>query len=144
MIIKELLKDYFDDEIDITSNSISILNNLHDDVTCQDLNNRIIWANDTVLNRVNSTLNEVKGEHCYKAFHNLNSPCENCAVVKAQKTGEIEESRVIDPKGRLLLIRAYPIKNNEGKLIGIIDVSLNITKQKRLQEEIECFIVKLT
>jgi PAS domain S-box-containing protein len=138
MILRLLARDYFrNEEKDLTYNLIDFLNKLYDSITYQDLNNRVIWANETALEAMGLSLNKVMGEYCYKAFYGRNFPCEDCAVIKAQSTGEMEESTITLDNGKMFLVKGYPIKNHNAEVIGVIEISLDITKRKELQEKVE-------
>lgn len=96
------------------------LNNMIDIMIYQDSEMNIIWANQAAISYLNKTLNEITGAKCYKAWHNFSTPCENCPAKEAIKTGQSQSSEVVDSQSRHFIVVASPVKDETGKIIGII------------------------
>jgi len=138
MSLRQLLKDRLAKEgVDLEENWLDIMNNLHDIIIYQDLNDKILWANEMALKEFSKFSDRVIGEYCYKVVHDRSQPCEKCIVARAKETGEIEEGEITSPNGNLYFVRAYPVKDKNSKVIGIIRISLNITERKVLKEQLE-------
>ncbi|SJZ30426.1 PAS domain-containing sensor histidine kinase [Selenihalanaerobacter shriftii] len=135
--MEDLLQRLVDQEVDFSKNWAGVLDSLHDLVVYKDINYRIIWANQTMLDKYDLSLDEIKGEYCYKALHNRDDICEGCIVEQAQETGKIEEGKRTNYQGEIFLQRIYPMRNNQDKVIGFFKIGLNITERKQLQEELK-------
>lgn len=109
----------------------AILSAISDYVVYYDANMSIKWAN-----RAAELAGECLGvEECYWIWHGRNSPCPNCPVLKTIETGflHIEEITTLD--GRLLLVNAYPVKNDNGETIGAVKVAKDITEAKQIEAQ---------
>jgi diguanylate cyclase (GGDEF)-like protein len=111
-----------------------ILNNMKELVVQQDLENRIIWANKATADSFKTTPDLLKGKMCYRAFHGIDKPCENCPVVKARETGKAEEREMISPDGREWIIRGIPILDETKHIKAVLEVAGDITKSKKAEK----------
>ena len=114
-----------------------LLNNMLELVVYQDGANKIIWANKATADAFNTTSELLEGKICYKAFHNTDKPCENCPVVRAQETGNIEEEEMVAPNGRTWVIRGIPVRDGANKALGILEVARDITEKKKYEKDVE-------
>ncbi|MFX0169546.1 MAG: PAS domain S-box protein [Candidatus Hodarchaeota archaeon] len=111
-----------------------ILDSISEHVVYQDLNNQIIWANKVAAESIDKTVEEITGNFCYALWGQRDTPCVGCPVVKARETNEIQENEITTPDGRVWTVRGYPLKDEEGVLTGIVEVTYEITAQKRAEE----------
>jgi PAS domain S-box-containing protein len=81
------------------------------------------------------------GELCYKAYKGANQACPNCPVLKTLEDGRTHstEETVITKDGleANMIVYTTPVFNEEGSVVGVMEMSTNITELKRLQREIE-------
>lgn len=108
-----------------------VLNDLNELVAFQDKNGLIIWANMTSAKSVMESLENVVGHHCYEVWHNRTSRCENCPVAVSFQTGEIAEGEMTTPDGRHWRIKGNPVKDINGKVVGVVEMGLDVTFQKK-------------
>jgi len=104
-----------------------IINNLTEQVAFLDPEMRIIWANSEVIEQHSLNSIDYEGQTCYKLYHQLNAPCPDCPVVEAIKTGEARHGIHKSPDDKYWQASAIPIKNEQEKLIGVINTALDIT-----------------
>jgi len=112
-----------------------ILEGVSDLVTFQDPELRIRWANKAAGDSVGKRPEELVGKHCYEIWHGRLSPCPNCPVSEAIRTGSFQQGEVTSPDGRVWFIRARPLKDESGKVIGAVETTTEITQQRRAEEE---------
>ena len=96
-------------------------------------------VNDAYLNTVKKTKNQVIGAYCYEISHCINAPCSsvfpgvNCPMLETLQTGK--NAYVIHdhpgPDGNRLYcsLNTYPIKNDEGKVVQVIEFWRDITAE---------------
>ncbi len=108
-----------------------ILNSLDDLVSFQDRELKLIWANRSASESVGWKQSQIQGQHCYEVWHQRSSPCENCPVLVSMKTGSTQEYEMTTPDGRIWHVRGYPVSDEEGNIIGAVEITKNITAQKR-------------
>lgn len=99
---------------------------------------QIDWVNSLILKRYNIDDNErIKGAYCYKIFRNKEKVCSNCIVQKALKNERIEsgifQRKTKSGKSRLFNLLAFPIRNEKGKLSGVVEISFDMTEAKMLE-----------
>ena len=115
----------------------AILDSMTDLVTYQDNDMRIVWANRSAAESIDLELEDLVGRHCYELWHYRKEPCVDCPIVIAHKTGEKQESEITTPDGRAWRIRGNPIFTEDGSVAGIVEVTQNITEQKKTEELIQ-------
>jgi len=112
-----------------------ILSSVEEQVLFQDTAHRIIWANRAVAEFVGATSDQLVGRPCYTVFHPRTEPCPGCPVHKALQTGEAGVAELQSEDGRYWFIKGYPIRDAEGNIAGAVEVALDITEQRRAEEE---------
>lgn len=95
----------------ITSQVLDIVKNLEYEVSIQTKNYDVIWHNS----------HEKKGK-CYEIKQGKKTPCKKCPAEKVFKTGKTEKITITQNNEERTVI-AEPIKNEEGKVIAIIELA---------------------
>ncbi len=111
-----------------------LLNSTADLVTFLDTEMRIQWGNHKAAALAGTSPAGLKGRQCWEAFHGRGEPCPACPVVLAMAAGEPRSAELARPEGRMSFLRAYPIENDEGRLVGTAEFALDITERKRMEE----------
>lgn len=121
-----------------------ILENLAELVTYMDCEMRIIWASPVVGRAHRKKPSEYLGRRCYEVWHGYSKPCPGCPVVRALETGQVCRSVVAYPDGPCWKMTGSPVFDEEGRIIGVLDLALEISdlyeaerELKRLNEELE-------
>jgi len=112
----------------------AILDAMSEIVIYLDTDMRIVWSNRATNQHFNVTPEQVKGRHCYEALHKLNRHCKICPVVKAFETGE---PHIIDDHssyGKRWMLCAYPVRNENGEVIGVVEIVTDISARKEEEE----------
>jgi len=113
-----------------------ILRSLVEHVLYQDTEMRILWANRAACESVNLTREQLLGRFCYEIWPRRTDPCPDCPLRKAMRTGKPEETEKYTPDGRAWFIRGYPVQDATGKIVGAIELTLNITERKQAEEKL--------
>ena len=114
----------------------TILNSLVEHVIHQDTEMRVLWANRAACESVNLTREQLSGRFCYEIWPGRIDPCPDCPLKKAMETGQPEEIEKCTPDGRAWFIRGYPVRDATGKIVGAIEVTLDITKRNQAEKEL--------
>ena len=117
----------------------TILNTMSELVAYQDTEHKVIWANKAACESVGLTADKLIGHYCYEIWQGRNKPCEDCPVEKAWKTGRLETGELQSPDGRIWSIRANPVKNKTGNIIGGVEITLDITEQKKAEDKLKAY-----
>jgi two-component system response regulator HydG len=113
----------------------AVLNTVSDAITVIDKDLKIIFQNEAVQQIYGSKI----GDKCYEAYRGRKEPCENCIILDVIKDGRPKRAlRDIQlPDGNVLWMEVFsgPFKDQDGKIIGAVEVVRNVTNQIRLSEE---------
>ena len=118
----------------------AVLNTVSDAITVIDRDLNVIFQNDAVLQTYGTRI----GEKCYSAYRGRQEPCENCIILDVIKD-ETPKRALRDiqlPDGNILWMEVFagPFKDENGKLVGAVEVVRNVTEQIRLSET--CVILR--
>jgi PAS domain S-box-containing protein len=114
----------------------AILDASLDQIRYVDADLKIIWANKTVSSDLNVPLEDIIGQFCYKTLRGREAPCGRCPSLKARETGRIEKYTLHYPEleGKYFDSYSVPIFSEEEKITGFIQISRDITEQKKTEE----------
>jgi len=80
------------------------------------------------------------GKRCYTAYKGADEACPDCPVLRVFEDGKTHHSEetvvTADGETAQMLVYATPIPDASGKVIGVMEMSTNITDLKRMQDEI--------
>ena len=128
--VQESEKKYRDQTIMLET----ILDAIPDVLGVQDLKHRIIQYNKAGYDFINSGLNEVVGKHCFQLI-GRDKPCKICATSEVYRTKQPARFEKYTPEMSLWLdVRAYPIFDEQGQMIKVIEHLRDITSQKLAEE----------
>lgn len=114
-----------------------VLDSVSELITYQNRDLEIIWANKSAGNSLGLEPESLIGHHCYELWHKRKNVCENCPVERAIEKGENQEGEVKTPDGRIWFIRAYPVKDERGEILGAIEITSEITEKKKIEENLK-------
>ncbi len=86
------------------------------------------------------TCEEVRGKYCYTELRGKAEPCAHCAskiVVESGKSQQIEYF-ITDAEGQRREFEQfhYPLKNEDGALLGIIEITRDITERRTFERQL--------
>ncbi|MBN2536030.1 MAG: PAS domain S-box protein [Spirochaetales bacterium] len=119
--------------LDAEQEKALILSSVSELVTYMDPKLNIIWANRAACESVGLTHDKLEGKHCYEIWHKDNTYVKDCPVVKSIKTGIPQDGEVTTPDGRVWFIRGYPIRSQQGTVMGVVEVTREITRLKKAE-----------
>ncbi|MGA7843991.1 MAG: PAS domain S-box protein [Dehalococcoidales bacterium] len=108
-----------------------------DIIIIQDKDNRITRSNKAAADLLKTTPKELLGHLCQEALHGTAEPPVNCPHLETLRTGKPAEAEIYNQQ-----LEAYfhevtsPIFNEKGEVIGSIMVARDVTKQKRMEEQL--------
>jgi PAS domain S-box-containing protein len=101
----------------------------------QDNRHRIIRYNAAGYRFLDMTHDEVEGMRCFELIGRTRE-CEQCATSEAYRTKQpAAVTRYEDALGTWLDIRAYPILDDDGNLVRVIEHLRDITPERRAEDE---------
>ena len=104
----------------------------------------ILWAN-KLMKQIHG---DCEGKKCYSTFNKLTDICPDCGVKKNFEKGiplDIHEYSTLDDKGQRFWIELIvtPIKDENGNVIAALELAVNITERKRMQDKLADYSQKL-
>ncbi len=104
-------------------------------LTVQDRNLKVIDANQ----KFTKDFGDWNGRFCYHVYKNRSEPCEICPVEQTFRDGQCHssEEQVTSLDGRQTSVIVYtsPIKDDDGNIVSVLEMSTDITGVKRLQSQ---------
>ncbi len=115
---------------------INLLESIEDGIAVVDVDLRVVYAN--AINQ-SEFGDDIAGKYCYEVFVDRNSACSNCPVLESIASGKpaLAQKASLDKRGQRIIvdIKASPLKDAAGQVIGAIEVSRNVTERKLIEEE---------
>lgn len=106
-------------------------------ITVQDRNLRLIKYN----NLFGEHFGARPVEHCYKVYKGRDSKCLNCPVEKTFQDGKShtaeERGLYKDGSPAHWIVRTAPVRNSRGEITAVMEMCLDITDRKRLEEKLK-------
>jgi two-component system sporulation sensor kinase A len=104
---------------------------------------RILWAN-----KLLKQTGDIENKLCYSTFNTIDTVCPDCGVKKVFETGvsfDSHEYRCPFEKGkdRWIELIVTPIKDKNGAVIAALELSIDITEKKLMQNKLSEYSQKL-
>lgn len=126
----------------------ALLDSIGEGVLIMDTDFRIVETNRKFLEIAQRQADEVLGEYCYKISHNSDIPCWErtneehvCPTKIAIETGKTASAIHIhkDTKKRnhYIELKAFPLKDDSGKVFQVIETHTDITDKKNLEDRLQ-------
>jgi len=112
----------------------AVLDSMSELVIHQDLKHRILWMNRKAADSVNMKVEQVKGRYCHELWAKRVNPCVACPLEESIKTGQPQQGEMTTPDSRIWSISGYPIKDANGNVTSVVEVTTEITTQKKAEE----------
>jgi len=96
---------------------------------------KVVWVNKAAASMFGRKNTELTGQYCYELCCSISSPCRDCPAIKSLSTGKEESVQILSPTGKIWDIRAFPVKDADGVIRNVIEVTREITEAVKLQAE---------
>jgi len=115
----------------------AIFDGIQNRLSIQTPDYQVFRVNRAVIEKYHATYQELIGRKCYEAYYRRSLPCEKCPVAVTIETKQPTSSIMrISEEETTLRISSYPILDEKGHLISIIEYIEDITEEQRLQEQL--------
>ncbi|CCH48802.1 PAS domain S-box protein [Pseudodesulfovibrio piezophilus] len=105
-------------------------------ITVQDRNYTLLRFNQAFADRFNAQ----PGDHCYEAYKGRNRKCDECPVERTFADGLSHTTEEIgsykDGTRAHWIVNTAPIYDEKGTVVAAMEMSLDITQRKRLEEDL--------
>jgi histidine kinase len=105
-------------------------------ITVHDKHYRLLRFNRTFAERFNAQL----GDFCYKAYKSRETPCDECPVRDTFADGRSHSTEEVgfyrDGSRAHWIVTTAPIRDPDGKVVAAMEMCLDITSRKALEEQV--------
>jgi len=115
----------------------TILDVISELIVLHDTELRVVWANKAAGDSVGTSSGALVGRHCYEIWHGRGAACEGCPVRTVLDSGKPQEREMKSPDGREWFIKAYPIKDDQGKMTGCAEITMDVTERRQIELELK-------
>ncbi len=95
----------------------------------------VLWTNNIPGPCSGDGIAAAKGQKCYPFSLDRTQLCEGCSAMHSFDSGIEETSHSVTPDGKIWEVRAYPVKNEQNQVTGVLTMSADVTKKIKLQAE---------
>jgi len=106
-------------------------------IVYHDMEHYILWANKAACDSVGKSLNNIKGKKCYQVWAYRDTVCQGCPIDKAWKSKKLEKGEMRTPDNRYWLVTGVPFVNEEGKVTGAVESTMEITDLKITHQNLQ-------
>ena len=115
----------------------AIFDGIRDQLSIQTPDYQIFRVNRAVIENYKLTYKELFGRKCYEVYFQRTNPCEKCPISVTIETKQPASSVMKLSEGDTTLqIFSYPILDEKGNLISVIEYMKDITEEQRLHEQL--------
>ena len=99
----------------------------------KDPERRVIWANQAMADYLGVAPQALVGSACP---HRHSERCDACPVDSVLATGNPQAAVATNRDGTVWSVRAYPVRDDEGAVVGVVEIARDITHQHRAEHEL--------
>ncbi|MFO8053504.1 MAG: PAS domain S-box protein [Candidatus Omnitrophota bacterium] len=119
-----------------------ILDSLSEFVAYYDSELNLLWVNKAVSEVVGEPPSRLIGLKWDQVWQKVNVETGIHPVKSVIQTGKFHKKEVTSKDGKSWLIRAYPVKSIEDKIVGIVEVALDISQRKSAEHQRQLNLVR--
>ncbi len=109
----------------------AILRGMNEHMMYQNLDREVVWVNKAAAQTAKLPMEQIVGKKCHQIWYKCDTICPNCPVEKVKRTGQPVKGEITTPDGQIWSVRAYPVKDEQETIQGIVEIALNITERKK-------------
>ena len=114
-----------------------VLNNINSGLAYIANDYIVQWENISLCSKSLSYEAYKKGELCYLTAHNRTTPCENCVMQRARRSGQVESILFNLDNKHVIEVFATPIFNEQGDVDGVVIRVDDVTERQHMIGELE-------
>jgi signal transduction histidine kinase/PAS domain-containing protein len=113
----------------------ALLDAIPDSITLLSPDLVMLWSNRGAAKVADGETCGRSGGHCYAVRYGLANPCTGCPAMMSYLTGKPESAIVSASDGTCWDVRAFPIRNEAGRITKLLELAIDITEKISLQAE---------
>jgi PAS domain S-box-containing protein len=112
------------------------LDAVQDAIWLMDTDQNIIRCNQATTRLFKEDYKKIVGKKCYELFHDTTRPVDGCPFLRMYKSKK-RETTVLSKNNHWFKVSLNPLKNNAGKITGVIHIVADITHTKKGSEALK-------
>jgi putative nucleotidyltransferase with HDIG domain len=117
----------------------SVFDSIQDGISVLDRDLKVIGTN-SWIEKMYAAQMPLVGKKCHVVYQGLQSPCPWCPSIPAIETGRMHTETVpypsVEKPTGWLELSAFPLQDDEGHVVGVIEHAKDVTERKRAEEKI--------
>lgn len=113
----------------------ALLDGIPDRILFLDPDLKMLWTNQKADLSGQPFKKNPIGEYCYEMMHQKELPCSDCPALECFKTGQHAHFERVNPDGQTWSRRAFPVHDDHGQVVNVVEIGQNITEIVRLRED---------
>ena len=97
---------------------------------------KIHWVNSATYQMLKRGLPSLSGAFCHGSWYGRTEPCKKCLARECLQSGKPEAGLVETSDGKTYELRVVPVRDESGAISSIVEMSRDITDQKRMEEQL--------
>lgn len=123
--------------IESKRNLEAIFDGIRDQLSIQSPEFEILRVNRSVIETHATTFTNLIGRKCFEAYYQKTSPCEGCPLFITLQTRQPASAILKFPEAeRIQEIFSYPVSDETGKLLYLIEYVKDVTEEQRLKDQL--------
>lgn len=118
----------------LTDRFDALFNSIPDTIALISPELKILWANASATNRLNSTQDALSNFVCHNLWEESSASCNSCPVAECFRTGVPAAKTITTNDGKVIELRTIPITEN-GRILNVIEVGRDITEHRKLEAQ---------
>jgi len=115
----------------------TILDSLTEQIIHLAADGSVLWANSAACEALGLSRRQVVGHLSDDIHPDWHDAWTSCPAIKAMKAGHRIEMERSSTSGRTWFIQASPVRGQDGKVIGGVEIALDVSRYKRAEEELQ-------
>ncbi|MBI5101479.1 MAG: GAF domain-containing protein [Nitrospirae bacterium] len=107
-----------------------------DMVWIEDIRQRVIRANQTLLKKAGLSSVEISGKRCWEIFYRIGINTQECACSETVASRRQSFMELKGMMGQICHFWAYPLTDEEGRLYAVVHYLKDVSDQKRLEQQL--------
>lgn len=142
--IDEVLKNEsisIEDQIRISKKELeTVFDTITEAICIIDKDFKIVRVNRSYASMVKQPIKTILGRHCYELLWKRENVCFDCPAIKTFELREVVSRKGIRIKesdeSKFFEMKTYPVTDNEGKVIHVIEFTREVTEEKRIVDQL--------
>jgi len=112
----------------------AILDSMAEQVVHLDADGSILWANRAACESAGMGREQIIGRFWYEMPLEWHEDSESCPALEAMAAGERIEAEKSTAEGRAWFVQAAPLRDQNGTIVGGVEIALDITEYKQVDQ----------